>query len=300
MLRVIGAPADSVGPAPSGPLRGSERAPTVLRQAGLIEALGAVDAGDLPVRIEGRDRDSETGVRGWPDVAATTDVVRTAVIAALHAGDLPVVIGGCCCIAPGAVAGARDALGVVGVAYVDGHLDLYDGRTSTTGEAADMPASVIAGGGPDAWADLVESPFAPAGGVVLLGAADRPAARRDGSLMPEDLGLPGELDPESLRDLGMLRAGNDTEIALTTVVENYWLHLDLDVLDTDVFPATDHPGRTGLDWSELEELLGPLGRSAALVGVSIACFNPDLDPTGDQAPRIVALLASVLGEPSVG
>jgi arginase len=300
MLRVIGAPADSVGPAPSGPLRGSERAPTVLREAGLIEALGAVDAGDLAVRIEGRDRDPQTGVRGWPDVAATTDAVRAAVIAALHAGDLPVVIGGCSCIAPGAVAGARDALGVVGVAYVDGHLDLYDGRTSTTGEAADMPASVIAGGGPDDWADQVESPLTPAGGLILLGAGDRLQARSEGGALPEDLGLPGELDPESLRDLGMVRAGNDTEIALTTVAENYWLHLDLDVLDADAFPATDDPSSGGLDWSELEELLAPLGRSPALVGVSIACFNPDLDPTGDQATRIVSLLASVLGEPSVG
>jgi arginase len=219
------------------------------------------------------------------------------VIEALQAGDLPVVLGGCCCIAPGAIAGARDALGVVGVAYVDGHLDLYDGRTSTTGEAADMPASVIAGGGPDAWADLVESPFAPPGGVVLLGAADRRAARQDGSPMPEELGLPGELDPESLRDLGMARAGTDAEIALTTVAENYWLHLDLDVLDAEAFPATDYPNADGLSWSELADLLAPLGRSAALVGVSVACYNPDLDPAAEQAERIVALLASTIGEP---
>jgi arginase len=36
----------------------------------------------------------------------------------------------------------------VRLVYLDGHVDLYDGRTSPTGEAADMPLAVLLGAGP--------------------------------------------------------------------------------------------------------------------------------------------------------
>ena len=49
--------------------------------------------------------------------------------------------------------------GAAGLAYLDGHLDLYDGRTSTTGEPADMPVSVITGRGPAAWSGDLAAPW---------------------------------------------------------------------------------------------------------------------------------------------
>jgi arginase len=303
MLRIIGVPIDSIGIADGDERRGTERAPQALRSAGVVEALGAVDAGDLEVRITDRTRDHATGVVGWTDVSRTTAAVRAAVVEALSAGDLPVVIGGCCSLLPGALAGARDALGVVGLAYVDGHLDLYDGRTSPTGEAADMPVSVITGGGPDAWADLVAAPLTPVDGTVLLGARDRAEARSAGSIMPEDVPLSTELDPETLRDLGMERAGTDTEIALTTVAEAFWLHVDVDVLSTAAMPATDYLQEDGLSWDELALLLRPLGHSDGLVGFSLGCFNPDKCSTPEapgrssEAAALVTLLAEVLADP---
>jgi arginase len=98
------------------------------------------------VRIVGRERDPATGVLGWRSVAEVSDVVRTRVGGLAAAGLVPVLAGGCRTLR----AGARDALGPIGLAYVDGHLDLYDGQTSPTGEAADMPVAVIAGLGPKA------------------------------------------------------------------------------------------------------------------------------------------------------
>ena len=43
--------------------------------------------------------------------------------------------------------------------------------------------------------------------------------------------------------------------------DHVWLHIDLDVLDQDVFPATDYLMSGGLDWDELVALLTP-GRAA--------------------------------------
>ena len=80
-----------------------------------------------------------------------TRAVRAAVRDVVADGARPLVLGGCCALVPGALAGLRDAVGALGVAYVDGHVDVYDGATSPTGEGADMPMSVAFGLGPDAW-----------------------------------------------------------------------------------------------------------------------------------------------------
>src|SRR4051794_15866223 len=138
-FELIGVPIDSVGR--SG---GTELAPAALRELGLASALGAEDRGDLDVRIRGDERDPGTSIVGSADVLAATSTIRGAVASALRAGGRPFLVGGCCAELPGALAGARDALHCVGLAYVDGHLDLY-GVTSPTGEAADMPVAVALG-----------------------------------------------------------------------------------------------------------------------------------------------------------
>ena len=73
-----------------------------------------------------------------------------------------------------------------------------------------------------------------------------------------------------------------------------WLHLDLDALDQAALPAVSYPQPRGLDWESFVALARPLLASDALVGASVADFNPDLDEDGAQARRIVNALASAL------
>jgi arginase len=153
-------PIDSVGRA-----GGTEHAPAAVREHDLPARLGALDRGDLDVRIHGDERDPATGVIGIADTLATTRAVRGAVRDIVADGRRALVLGGCCALVPGALAGLRDVVGALGVAYVDGHVDVYDGTTSPTGEGADMPMSVAFGRGPDAWVD--------AAGVAGARAADR-------------------------------------------------------------------------------------------------------------------------------
>ena len=125
---VLGVPIDSVGR--SG---GTELAPAALREAGLVERLGIADRGDVDVRIRGEERDPETGIVGSPDVLRMTVTMRSAIRSMLSSGQRPLVLGGCCSLVPGAMAGVRDATGSVGIANVDGHVDVYDGVSSPTG-----------------------------------------------------------------------------------------------------------------------------------------------------------------------
>ena len=264
-----------------------------LRAAGLATAVGAPDEGDMAIRIVGRDVDSETGMFAWPSVAEITTAIRERVAGLLAAGKVPVVIGGCCAIVPGVVAGARDALGPVGLAYVDGHLDLYDAMTSPTREAADMPIAVIAGLGPAAWCEQVGAPLLDPRRLVLLGAADREEAASLRSRMPEDLGIPVELSPSVVRSIGPEHVGRG---ALDRVGDKYWVHLDVDVLDQREFPATDYPISGGLSLDDATALLRPLTESPGMIGFSVACYNPDMDPDGDCARSLVGLLGKVLGQ----
>jgi arginase len=74
-----------------------------------------------------------------------------------------------------------------------------------------------------------------------------------------------------------------------------WLHVDLDVLDQADLPAVSYPQDHGLSWDGLVALTRPLLASDALLGLSVADFNPDLDPEGTHARRVVAALAEAMG-----
>lgn len=178
----------------------------------------------------------------------------------------------------------------MGLAHLDGHLDLYDGETSTTGEAADMPIAVALGLGPDAWVAAAGGATAIPERTALVGFRDRAESVADGMRQPEELVRPPLLyGADELRQHGVAAAGAFLAKQLGAAGP-FWLHLDVDVLDQAIFPATDYLQPGGLDWDELAALLGPLTASDALVGASLACYNPDKDPGLACGRRLVAAL----------
>ncbi len=286
-LDFIGVPIDSVGR--DG---GAEHGPAALRDLGLPAALGGEDRGDLAVSIRGEQRDPETGILAGPDVLATTATIRAAVGEHVGSGARPFLAGGCCAELPGALAGARDALGSVGLVHLDGHLDLYDGRTSPTGEAADMPVSVALGLGPEAWVATAGGPSVAPEQLALVGFRDRAESIEYGMRQPETIEPTPMLRPvEELRAAGPGLAA----IEVASILADrgpFWLHFDVDVLDQDVFPATDYLMPGGLDWGELRSVLAPLLSSPALAGASLGCYNPDKDPDRSCGRALVEVLSA--------
>jgi len=272
---LLGVPVDS-----GGRPGGCEHSPMVLRQYGLASAVNAQsDLNDLPVRIVGT-RDAGSGVVGFASVLYLTTTVRKEVRRVLECGELPLLVGGCCSFVMGAIAGARDVYERVGLAYVDGHLDLYDGKTSPTGDCADMPFAFLMGLAPTELAQRMGTP-SPVylRDSALLGYRDKEDARSKGSVMPEDLGS----DLYLADDLALIArdpsvVGHVVRQRLEQGPGRFWIHLDFDVLNDKVFPAVDYLSPGGLNWPQLLELLKPLVSSDSLVGMSLACYNPDLDP----------------------
>lgn len=290
MFALTGVPIDSAG-TPGG----TELAPGALRALGLAAAVGGPDLGDLEVAIRARQRDPATGVVGLGDVCATTAVVRDSVASTLDQGMIPFLVGGCCSLVPGALAGARDALGAAGLAHVDGHLDLYDEVTSPSGEAADMPLAVALGLGPGAWVEAAGGASLTPDRAWVIGYRDREQARRDGMAMPEDFDPPVRcLSTEEVRARGLSGSASMVAHDLELSAGRFWAHLDLDVVDPALFVANDAPVPDGIDWDELVELLRPLLASPALAGFSLGCYNPEKDPDAANGRTIVEVISAAL------
>jgi arginase len=283
----LGVPIDSVGR--SG---GTEHAPAAFRARSRGgDPWGRADAGDLEVRIRGDVRDPASGVIGIEDVVAVTRAVDDAVESLRRDERIPFVMGGCCSLVPGALAGARRVDPGVGLVSLDGHLDLYDGETSPTGEAADMPIAVVLGRGPDAWVEAAGS-VADADRVWLLGPRDLEEALGYGHPHPDDIAGLSYTDADAIRAAGAAAIGRATADAAGPC----WVHLDVDVLDEAAFPATDYLMPGGLQMRELGDLLRPLLASSSLAGVSVGCYNPDKDPEGTNGDALADLFRAALAD----
>jgi arginase len=188
----------------------------------------------------------------------------------------------------------RDAAGALGIATVDGHVDVYDGVTSPTGEGADMPLAVAFGLGPAAWVEAAGGAATEPARAVVLGARDEEEARDIAPLLEGALVELLVLSPGDLRTRGHRASGEHGAERLAERAGRFWIHLDVDVLDEAAMPATDYLMPGGLEWEELAELLAPLCASPAVAGLSIGCLNPEKDPGGWLTQRTCDLVAACL------
>jgi arginase len=289
----MGVPIDSIGSPDGGPPFGTEVSPAELRARDVVNRLGAADHGDMAVRVTGSQRDPVSGIVGWPSVGTMIADVRTAVGQLVSTGERPFLLGGCCSLVMGAVAGTKDQLGGVGLVSVDGHIDLYDNQTSPTGEAADMPTAALLGmGWPGILTELGSGPVLTGSQIAVLGARD-PDEARDVGDMPERLGI--TVTSGAACAAAPARAADAVIEAFAVAGMPYWLHLDVDVLSRDVFGATDYLMPDGLDLAQLTELLSRFGADDGLAGFSVGCYNPSKDPGGRCGDDLADVLVSSFG-----
>lgn len=287
-LTLLGVPIDSVGK-PGG----TELGPDALRER--LAPAGILDTGDTEARLRGGVRDPETGWLDFDRVCDLTAEVRARVFELVRRDRVPLLLGGCCTLVPGALAGARDVLGECGIAYLDGHFDLYEGDTSQTGEAADFPLAAAIGRAPEALLERTGGAVVDPGRIELLGPRDEEEAVSFGSPVPGEVGISHYRDRDSLRGAELATVGADAAERLAEGGRRYWLHLDVDVMDEQAFPATDVLMPDGLSVGELSELIAPLLAHDALAGVNLVCFNPEKDPDGACGDALAELTLSGLG-----
>jgi arginase len=291
-LQMIGAPIDSEALA-----EGCNLAPAALRETGIVAALGADDLGDVDMAITDNRRDITTGITGFTQVCEASVRLQQALRPLLGRPEQTLVVGGCCAVLYGIVGALRDTFGRVGLAFVDGHLDFYDGVTTPTGCAADIDLWALTGFGPPGLADLGGPPpmIEPRDAWVL---GFRDYADSIAMKSPDPFAMIPKAhftDAPQVLARGASAVGGEAALALAADPGRFWVHVDLDVLSTKALPAVDYWEAGGFDWSDLRDLLTPLVASPACAGLDVAIYNPSLDPRRRYAPLIVDLLADVFG-----
>jgi len=241
---------------------GARRLCDALRACGIVERLGARDAGrvEAPPWVELFANRAE--------IPGYTRELAERLGTLLDAGERPFVLGGDCSILLGAMLALRRR-GRYGLAFVDGHLDF---RLVDVDAVAGEDLAIVTGRGEDALADIDGlRPYVRDEDVVALG-------EREGDT----------IDPAiRVIDLDALRGG---EWAVPQIP--YWVHVDADVLD---LVAVDSPSPGGLSFDELAMLLRRLLDDGPAVGMQVTVFDPDHDPDGSLAAALTDCLVSAAG-----
>jgi arginase len=269
----------------------------VLRDAGLAERLAASgdvrDAGDLEP-IAGDPVRGPSGLLKERALAQLVDVTREAAGGSLDQGRRPLLVGADCPVLLGPLAAGRDRYGQAGLLLVDGHEDAWPPRRSKTGEASDSELAIALGtveGLPEPLAQL--TPLLGRHQVAMLGPRDRKElAEANVDSLRESVAL--FRDDEAVRAKGASASAREAIAALGSGSPSFWLHIDLDVLRTEDFPAADYLQPGGLSWGELAEIAEAALTDARCLGCSVVIYNPDLDPARASAARIVRFLSELV------
>ncbi|MFF4041375.1 arginase family protein [Streptomyces sp. NPDC001816] len=276
-------------PPAAGREPGTWRAPRALLSAGLEARLRPAWVTELDRPHYEFDAQPATRIRNGVTIREHALRLGEAVRAALAASRFAVVLGGDCSILLGCLLGARRH-GRCGLVHLDGHSDFrhpgnYDAGSSL-GSAAGMDLALATGRGElllTHW-PVVGRPLVADEDVVQIG------DREDEATPPVTRFTAQEIQRIGVVDLGerVIRHLEQREL------DRVWLHVDLDVLDERVLPAVDSPGRPGLDFSQLTELISTLAGTGRVVGLDVAVYDPELDPDGAYSAPIVDCLASAL------
>jgi arginase len=287
-IAVLSAPSNlGLMPPAAGREPGASHLAATLLAHGLVAQLGAFDAGTVTPPPYDPARDPDTRLRNGPALRDYTFQLADAVEELLGDGYFPLVLGGDCSILLGTLLALR-RLGDYGLAYLDGHRDFQTPETSATGGAAGMDLALVTGRGPelltrfDGYERLVRDEA-----VVVLGHRDRVEPEADGSraIFETPIRL---LDLEAVRELGPAQAAGEALAAFrASGVSGFWIHCDVDVLDSSLMPAVDAPQPDGLSYEELSALLRPLLKSELAAGMQVTIYDPDRDP-GGRAGRLLA------------
>ncbi|HEY0603728.1 MAG TPA: arginase family protein [Herpetosiphonaceae bacterium] len=291
-LAVLDAPSNlGLRPPEPGSVPGCYKLPWALRDRNLVASIDATDAGALvPPRYRAEWHPGD-GTRNAAAIAAFSTQLADRLGALIEAERLPLVLGGDCSILVGNTL-ALKRRGRYGLVYIDAHSDFRHPQNAPAIEAAaGEDLAIVTGRGDPRLINLEGcGPYVREADVALLGV-------RDGDECLPEL---AELDftvitSGRVAEIGAEQAAAQALTTATGSTQGFWIHLDLDVIDSAELPAVDSPEPNGLSFATLAALLKPLLSSPACAGLELTIYDPDLDPHGHYADRIMAFLGEVFG-----
>lgn len=297
-MKVILAPSNlGLSPLRSEHEPGTWRAPSALMKAGLLEALGSPNV--IELLRPGYSAVPQPGTRLLNGHAMRNFNIALAdlVYQCRQHGEFALVIGGDCSVLLGALAGVR-RMGRLSLLHIDGHSDFrHPGNCDseqTLGATAGMDLALATGRGEPLgteWPD-VSGPLIEDRNVIQLGEREnRDVDFAWPDVNDTDITRIDVFEANRLGAAGVIDRINQTLIQLPD--KGFWIHLDVDVLDQTVMPAVDSPGSPGIPSEALTCILNQFAPDPRCFGMTVTVFDPDLDPEGRYALKIVDILSQV-------
>ena len=256
--------------------------PEALLKAGLVDALR--DAGHtVHVRL------AELDEQQWhAEIQSSFELMRmlsAAVRDARAASRFPIVLAGNCNTAVGTLAGL--GAGTTGVAWFDAHADFNTPETTSSGFLDGTAVAILTG---RCWTQLAATvpgfePL-PDNRIALIGTRDIDSLE---STLLDDSEV-AVIAPRRLRE-DLTRALQ----SLTEHVDEIYVHLDLDVLDSGVAAANMFAVTGGLTIEDVDYALSQIGKDCRITGVALTAYDPEAD-TGSRAARAaIKLITNAAG-----
>ncbi|MGB7496746.1 MAG: arginase family protein [Candidatus Acidiferrum sp.] len=289
-IALIGAPSSAAGFAP-----GTEKAPAALRAAGLVEKLQSIgyevmDLGDCAPRVFAED-DEHKRARNIPEIVAALNDLKPRAEVGAKSGALVLIIGGDCTQTIAVLTGARRYYKHISLIWMDRHADLNTPASTPSGRLDGMALAAIQGRGSAElvrfWGEppLVREPETLIYGLEVVDPAEQEFLNR--SPMRHIYAVDVQLKGASAAAQGALAQ-------LHTDSREFMVHLDLDVIAQEEFPATNVPGSGGLSYADVRASLSEFVKQKNLLALNIAQYNPDKDTDGSLAKKTIELLSEVL------
>lgn len=215
-------------------------------------------------------------------MSAVHEAIACFVVATLAAGQRPVSIAGDCCTAIGMLAGLQRAGLQPTLVWFDAHGDFNTMETTPSGFLGGMPLAMIVGRGDLGLPAAVGLDPLPENQVILTDGRDLDPKERDLVVNSGVVHLP---DPADLQD-DPLPDGP------------LYVHFDVDVVSLEESPAQNYPAEGGPSSALLQTVFRRLARTGRIAAVSVASWNPELDPDRISETTSLALLETLIGENS--
>jgi arginase len=289
-IALLGAPTSA-----AGLTGGQEGAPAALRSAGLLDRLAGAgfqvsDYGDCKPRVYKAD-DEHPRARNVSELLAILEELRPKVEIAVKSGALPVILGGDDSVVLAAIAGARRYYRHVSLISIDRDAGLNVPATTPSGCLDGMVISHVTGrGAPELVRFWGEPPLVREPDVAIFG-IDRVDEPEQKWLVRSP--LHGYLAVD-LKKRGPAAAAQETLETMHGSRHEFVLLLDLDVVASEDFAATNYPGSGGLSLDEVRQALAVFARQPTLAALVVAGYNPARDNDGSAAKIVVDLLTGVL------